>query len=65
MPKTPKRFAEEGGLSHLLALSQQAVEKKDAQFQKRIERREVVRNSQEKARKERVQRKDYDDECAA
>lgn len=51
------KYAEQEGLAHILALSQQAVEKKDAHFQKLLDKNHAVRSSITAAKKERQQRK--------
>ena len=56
-PRPPKRFAEQGGLAHLLELSEQAVNKKDAHFQQLLDREHAARSHAAAAKKERAQKK--------
>ena len=68
MPKrldtTPKKdrprksFPEEQGISRILALSQQAVQKKDEQYQKVLDHEHAKREHFEQIRKERARKKE-------
>lgn len=53
-----KSFPEDQGLSKILALSQQAVDKKDAQFQKVLDKDHAKRESIAQAKKERARKKE-------
>ncbi|WFD23233.1 hypothetical protein MEQU1_001921 [Malassezia equina] len=56
MPR--KQFSEQQGLAHILALSEQAVQKKDQQFQKTLEKDQAAREHVAELRKQQQQRKD-------
>ena len=53
-----KSFPEDQGLSKVLALSLQAVDKKDAQFQKVLDKDHAKRESIARANKERARKKE-------
>ena len=58
---TPKlhgsRFAEQRGMDHLLALSQQAVDRKESHFQRLIQQRQAVQENAERAARERERKR--------
>lgn len=56
MPR--KHFSEQQGLAHVLALSEQAVQKKDLQFQKSLEKNQAAREHIAERRKQQQQRKE-------
>ncbi|WFD19617.1 hypothetical protein MCAP1_001851 [Malassezia caprae] len=53
-----KHFSEQQGLAHVLALSEQAVQKKDLQFQKTLEKNQASREHIAERRKQQQQRKE-------
>ncbi|WFD00570.1 hypothetical protein MYAM1_003321 [Malassezia yamatoensis] len=55
--KQPKKFTEDQGMSHLLALSKQAVDKTDDEYQHRIDRTHAVQEKRQLAEKEKRKKK--------
>ena len=55
--KQPKKFTEDQGMSHLLALSKQAVDKTDTEYQHRVERTHLAQEKRAQAEKEKRRKK--------
>lgn len=55
--RQPKHFAEQQGMAHLLALTEQAVSKTDAEYQERVERHHHALEQRKAGQKQRVEHK--------
>lgn len=56
--RPPKRFTEQGGLDHILSLSQQAVSKKEQHFNRLVAQGKASRESVAQRERERAARKE-------
>lgn len=55
--KQPKKFTEDQGMAHLLALSQHAVDKTDTEYQHRVDRTHAALSQRKESEKERRKKK--------